>query len=71
MTRLVGVMMVFLISRVDAMLRLLILIKKYNRKSMILFVMGQLSKMQAFIHILDRLTLTMYQLHQTLVQHSH
>ena len=54
MTRLVGVMMVFLISRVDAMLRLLILIKKYNRKSMILFVMGQLSKMQAFIHILDR-----------------
>lgn len=71
MTRLVGVMMVFLISRVDVMLRLLILIKKYNRKSMILFVMGQLSKMQAFIHILDRLTLTMYQLHQILVQHSH
>lgn len=63
MIKLVGMMMDYLILKVDVMLRLSILIEMFNLKFMIRLDMDLLLRIVVSILIQDRSILTMFQLH--------
>lgn len=71
MIKLVGMMMDYLILKVDVMLRLSILIEMFNLKFMILLDMDLLLRIVVSILIQDRSILTMFQSHLILELLSH